>query len=84
MGTEREEGHRQQRADQWQTFAAALWELRDDAYDHPDRWSGATAEALFQALATTIERLGDSDESLKPSEFVGLVRAEMVRSQDAN
>lgn len=84
MGTERDAAHREQRADPWQTFAAALWDLRDDAYDHPDHWSGATAEALFQALATTIERLGDSDELLKPSELAGLVRAEMVRSQDAN
>jgi hypothetical protein len=78
MGTEREAARGD---DGRQSLADALWDLRDDAYDHPDRWSGATAETLFQALASTIERLGDSNEPLKLSDFVSLVHAEFVRSQ---
>ncbi|MEZ5092988.1 hypothetical protein [Nocardioides sp.] len=27
-----------------------FWDLRDDAYDHPARWEGVTAEAIFQRL----------------------------------
>jgi hypothetical protein len=33
----------------------SFWDLRDDAYDHPARWRGVTAEALFQRLAQYIE-----------------------------
>lgn len=27
----------------------------DDAYDHPDRWRGVTADVLFQRLAEFVE-----------------------------
>jgi hypothetical protein len=33
----------------------SFWDLRDDAYDHPGRWQGVTAEALFQRLAEYVE-----------------------------
>lgn len=32
-----------------------FWDLRDDAYDHPARWEGVTAETLFQALAEYVQ-----------------------------
>ena len=32
-----------------------FWDLRDDACDHPDRWQGVTAEAIFQRLAECVE-----------------------------
>lgn len=32
-----------------------FWDLRDDAYDHPARWEGVTAEAIFQRLAECVE-----------------------------
>jgi hypothetical protein len=32
-----------------------FWDLRDDAYDHPGRWQGVTAEAVFQRLAECVE-----------------------------
>lgn len=34
----------------------AFWNLRDDAYDHPQRWAGANAEMLFQKLAESVEQ----------------------------
>ncbi|QSR26952.1 hypothetical protein CFH99_15080 [Nocardioides aromaticivorans] len=40
--------------------ADSFWDLRDDAYDHPERWSGVTAEALFQRLAECVEEAEDS------------------------
>jgi len=33
----------------------SFWDLRDDAHDHPGRWQGVTAEALFQRLAEYVE-----------------------------
>lgn len=33
----------------------SFWDLRDDAYDHPDRWEGVTAEMVFQQLAEYVE-----------------------------
>ncbi|NYF10133.1 hypothetical protein HDC94_001289 [Leifsonia sp. AK011] len=32
-----------------------FWDLRDDAYDAPARWSGVTAEQVFQRLAESVE-----------------------------
>jgi hypothetical protein len=32
-----------------------FWDLRDDAYDHADRWQGISAEAIFQRLAQLVE-----------------------------
>lgn len=36
-----------------------FWDLRDDAYDHPDRWQGVTALDLFQRLAECVEEAED-------------------------
>lgn len=33
-----------------------LWDLRDDAYDHPERWLGVAAVEVFQPLAEAVER----------------------------
>jgi hypothetical protein len=33
----------------------SFWDLRDDAHDHPGRWQGVAAEALFQRLAEYVE-----------------------------
>lgn len=33
----------------------SFWDLRDDAYDHPDRWLGVSPEATFQRLAEFAE-----------------------------
>ena len=41
-----------------------FWDLRDDAYDHPDRWQGVTAEALFQCLAEFVEEAEEGDEPI--------------------
>ncbi|MEU0095835.1 hypothetical protein [Kribbella sp. NPDC006257] len=29
-------------------FVDAVWDLRDSAYDHPEAWTGLTAETLFR------------------------------------
>lgn len=42
----------------------AFWDLRDDAYDHPDRWSAITAEQLFQRLAEYVEDAEDRGTSI--------------------
>ena len=44
--------------------ADSFWDLRDDAYDHPDRWSGVTAEALFQRLAECVEDVENSGDRI--------------------
>jgi hypothetical protein len=47
-------------------FVDAVWDLRDSAYDHPEAWTGLTAETLFQALGETLEgelTRGADDES---------------------
>lgn len=41
-----------------------FWDLRDDAYDHPDRWEGVEAEALFQRLAEYVEEAEESGEHI--------------------
>lgn len=41
-----------------------FWDLRDDAYDHPDRWQGVTAEALFQRLAEYVEEAEQGGEPI--------------------
>ena len=33
----------------------SFWDLRDDAYDHPDRWQGVTPVVLFEQLAEYVE-----------------------------
>lgn len=42
----------------------SFWDLRDDAYDHPGRWEGLTAEALFQRLAECVEEAEERAEPL--------------------
>lgn len=41
-----------------------FWDLRDHAYDHPGRWHGVTAEAVFQRLAEAVEQAEESGASL--------------------
>lgn len=41
-----------------------FWDLRDDAYDRPERWQGVTSEAIFQRLAESIERSGDGEQTI--------------------
>lgn len=41
-----------------------FWDLRDDAYDHPARWQGLTADSLFQRLALYVEEAEESGEPL--------------------
>lgn len=43
----------------------SFWDLRDDAYDHPDRWRDVTAEEVFQRLAEIVEQVdpgGDAQD----------------------
>ncbi|MDQ3789711.1 MAG: hypothetical protein M3422_21025 [Actinomycetota bacterium] len=35
---------------------AALWDLRDAAYDEPAAWSAFTAEGFLQGLAAELEQ----------------------------
>jgi hypothetical protein len=37
-------------------LADEFWDVRDDACDHPERWQGVTAEAVFQRLAEVVEQ----------------------------
>ena len=39
-------------------LADPFWDLRDDAYDHPERWD-VTANDIFQSLAEFVERAED-------------------------
>ncbi len=41
-----------------------FWDLRDDAHDHPERWQGIEAEAVFQVLATLVEQQEESGASI--------------------
>ncbi|MEJ2578529.1 MAG: hypothetical protein P8Z68_05460 [Kineosporiaceae bacterium] len=45
-------------------LADSFWDLRDDAYDHPARWQGVTAEALFQRLAEFVEETENRGEPI--------------------
>jgi hypothetical protein len=51
-----------------------FWDLRDDAYDHPDRWEGVTALDLFQRLAECVE---EAEDQGMPIDWFG-VRAKMI------
>lgn len=51
-------------------LADIFWDLRDDAYDHPDRWEGVNAEALFQRLAQYVEEAEGSGASFDPGRDV--------------
>lgn len=64
------------------TLADNFWDLRDDAYDHPDRWRGVDAEAIFQRLAEFVEA---ADESGRPIDWRRDVTERMIawRSSDA-
>ncbi|GAA2443215.1 hypothetical protein [Agromyces soli] len=41
----------------------ALWDLRDSAYDEPERWRTFTAEDLLQRLTSALER----DDAVEPA-----------------
>lgn len=41
-----------------------FWDLRDDAYDHPERWQGVSADALFQRLAKYVEEAEERGEPI--------------------
>lgn len=47
----------------------SFWDLRDDASDHPDRWRGLTAEAIFQHLAELVEQ---AEERGQPIDWQGM------------
>lgn len=51
-------------ADVGRRLADSFWDLRDDAYDHPERWEGVTAEAVFQRLGQLVEEVEERGESL--------------------
>lgn len=60
-----------------------FWDLRDDAYDHPERWQGVTADALFQRLAEYVEA---AEERGGPIEWRRDVTARLIAwraSEDA-
>lgn len=59
-------------------IASILWDLRDDACDHPELWTGASAEAMWQAIASLVEEIADG-AVVDPLEVVRLVRATAVR-----
>jgi hypothetical protein len=53
----------------------SFWDLRDDAYDHPGRWQGVTAEALFQRLAEYVE---EAEERAVPIDWRRDVAERMI------
>lgn len=53
----------------------SFWDLRDDACDHPRRWQGVSAEALFQRLAEYVEK---AEESGKPIDWRRDVAERMI------
>jgi hypothetical protein len=53
----------------------SFWDLRDDAYDHPERWQGVTAEELFQRLAQYVE---EADERGAPIDWSQDVAVRMI------
>jgi hypothetical protein len=55
-------------------LADNLWDLRDDACDHPERWEGITVEDVFQRLAKLVEEAEDRGE---PVDWWG-VRTDML------
>jgi hypothetical protein len=46
-------------------LADNFWDLRDDAYDHPARWKGVTAETVFQRLAEYVEEAEERGEPIE-------------------
>jgi hypothetical protein len=42
---------------------SALWDLRDSAYDQPERWSTFIAEDLLQRLTSELE----DDDAVEPA-----------------
>jgi len=53
----------------------SFWDLRDDACDHSERWSGVTAEAVFQRLAELVE---EAEERGEPIDWSRDVAARMI------
>lgn len=57
----------------------SFWDLRDDAYDHPGRWEGLTAEALFQRLAECVE---EAEERGGPLDWPGVAERMLAWRDD--
>lgn len=62
--------------------ASAFWDLRDHAYDHPDDWTGVSAEVAFQAVAEVIERATDEGADVDWAAFPSLVTARAIQRDD--
>ena len=62
-------------------IASLLWDLRDDAYDHPEQWEGVSAVACWQGVASLLEGIADGTHHGTPREFVRLVRAKARQEQ---
>ena len=56
-------------------LADNFWDLRDDAYDHPDRWDGVTPEVIFQQLARYVE---DAEERAPSVDWARDVTERMI------
>lgn len=41
-----------------------FWDLRDDAYDYPERWEDVTVEGVLQRLAELVEEAEERGESI--------------------
>ena len=57
----------------------SFWDLRDDAYDHPGRWEGLTAEALFQRLAECVQ---EAEERGSLIDWPGVAERMLARRDD--
>ena len=40
-----------------------FWDLRDDAYDAPERWTGVTAYDIFQRLGEVVEAAEETTQN---------------------
>jgi hypothetical protein len=56
----------------------AIWDLRDDAYDHPREWKAVTAEAVFQAVGDVLERAIDAGGNMDWKLFPTVVREALL------
>jgi hypothetical protein len=50
-------------ADNVRRLADTFWDLRDDAYDHPERWE-VSANDIFQILPEFVERAEDRGDPI--------------------
>lgn len=42
----------------------SFWDLRDNAYDHPERWHGVSADEIFQRLSEYVEAAAERGEPI--------------------